>query len=292
MTRPAREPLALAAKASSVHNPMDDKAPPPSDLIETIRREIDGIDSTLLSLAAERLQLADKLAAAKAPQPGLPIRPGREVALLRRLITSAPAPLERELIVEVWRALIAASLRRQRVIDVAVGGNPKDFRLYDLARRHFGARARLDFVGEPTDALKKAADNPQSWVAVTPWPAAPSVGGWWPALTETRYSKLHLIAALPVLRETEDEAPKAAVFAASPPEEAGDDVTIVMAFDRNHRLQRALTESGLTGNEIARGDPKVLIRIDGFLGLDDPRVGSLTRFGLDSVRVLGAYARI
>ena len=270
---------------------MDDKAPPPSDPIETIRREIDGIDATLLSLVAERLQLADRLTAAKAPQAGLPIRPGREVALLRRLASSAPAPLERELVVELWRALIAASLRRQRVIDVAVGGNPKDFRLYDLARRHFGARARVDFAGEPTDALKKAADNPQSWIAVTPWPAAPSVGSWWPALTENRYANLHLIAALPVLREG-DDGPKAAVFAASATEEAGEDVTILIAFDRNHRLQRALNESGLTGREVARTDPKVLIRIEGFLAPEDPRVGALTRFGLDTPRVLGSYARL
>ena len=176
--------------------------------------------------------------------------------------------------------------------DVAIGGNPKDFKLFDLARRHFGARARIDFAGEPTAALKRAADNPQSWVAVTPWPAAPSVGSWCPAPTEQRYNKLHIIAALPVLREADDQGPKAAVFAASPPEEAGEDVTIVMAFDRNHRLQRALTDSGLTGREIARGDPKVMIRLEGFLAPDDPRVGSLTRYGLDSVRVLGSYARI
>jgi chorismate mutase len=269
---------------------MDDKAPP-NDPIETIRREIDGIDATLLSLVAERLQLADRLTAAKAPQAGLPIRPGREVALLRRLVSSAPAPLERELVVELWRALIAASLRRQRVIDVIVGGNPKDFRLYDLARRHFGARARVDFVSEPTDALKKAADNPQSWVAVTPWPAAPGVGSWWPALTENHYANLHLIAALPVLREG-DDGPKAAVFAASAPEEGGEDVTILMAFDRNHRLQRALNESGLVGKEVARTDPKVLIRVEGFLGTGDPRVGALTQFGLEKARVLGSYARI
>lgn len=270
---------------------MDDKAPPIEDPIETIRREIDGIDASLLSLLAQRLQLADKLAAAKTVQPWLPIRPGREVALLRRLIATAPAPLERELVVELWRALIAASLRRQRVIDVAVGGNKHDFRLFDAARRHFGARTRIDFVGEPQVALQKAADNPQSRLAVTPWPAAPGVGAWWPALTESRYHKLHLIAALPVLRDGEDN-PVAAVFAATPPEEAGEDVTIVLAFDRNYRLQRALNESGLSGKELARGDPKVLIRIEGFLDPDDSRVHALTRFGLDSVRVLGAYARI
>jgi hypothetical protein len=36
----------------------------------------------------------------------------------------------------------------------------------------------------------------------------------------------------------------------------------------------------------------VLIRIDAFLAPEDPRVGALTRFGLDTPRVLGSYARI
>jgi len=283
--------LALAAKASNVAAVMDDKAPPASDPIETIRREIDGIDSALLSLVAERLQLADKLAAAKAPQMGLPIRPGREVALLRRLLANAPAPLERELVVELWRTLMAATLRRQRVIDVAVGGGRNDPRLFDIARRHFGARTRIQHVGDAQSALTKAAENPQSWVAVTPWPAAPGVGAWWPALSESRYDQLHLIAALPLLADGED--PEAAIFAATPTEEAGGgDLTMLIAFDAHHRLQRALNESGLTGKEIARGDPKALVRIEGFLAPDDPRVAALVRSGVGKVRVLGSYARI
>jgi chorismate mutase/prephenate dehydratase len=286
------QPLALAAKASKVRTIMDDKAPPPSDPIETIRGEIDGIDATLLSLVAERLQLADKLAAAKAPQAGLPIRPGREVALLRRLVANAPAPLERELVVELWRALIAASLRRQRVVDVAVGGGAKsDTRLFDIARRHFGARTRIQPMGEPQAALQKAAENPQSWVAVTPWPAAPGVGAWWPALTERRFHNLQLIAGLPLL-SAGGEDPEAAVFAAAATEEAGGDVTVLLAFDPHHRVQRALNEQGLVGKEIARAEPRVLVRIDGFMSVDDPRAGAMTRFGLDSVRVLGSYARI
>lgn len=270
---------------------MDDKAPPPNDPIETIRREIDGIDASLLSLVAERLQLADKLVAAKAPQAGLPIRPGREVALLRRLVASAPAPLERELVVELWRALIAASLRRQRVVDVAVGGGKNDPRLFDIARRHFGARTRIQQIGDAQAALSKAAENPQSWVAVTPWPAAPGVGAWWPALTERRFHNLQLIAGLPLLGPG-GENPEAAVFAASPTEEAGGDVTILMAFDPHHRLQRALNEQGLNGREIARAEPRVLVQVEGFLAIEDPRAAAMMRAGLDSVRVLGSYARI
>ncbi|MEZ5995392.1 MAG: chorismate mutase [Hyphomonadaceae bacterium] len=270
---------------------MNDASPPASESLDAIRAEIDGIDSKLLALFAERLRVSEKLAGVKAPHPGLPIRPGREVALLRRLVSEAPAPLERENVVELWRALIAAGLRRQRVIDVVVGGGRGDpTRLFDIARRHFGARTRIKDLGEPQAALQRAAENPNSVVAVTAWPAAPGVGAWWPALSETRFQSLHIIAGLPLIGGGED--PEAALFAASPSEQAGGDVTLLMAFDPHHRLQRALNEVGFTGREVARAEPRVLVRVDGFIGVDDPRAAALTRSGLERVRVLGSYARV
>jgi chorismate mutase / prephenate dehydratase len=271
---------------------MNDLGPPTEgDPLELIRRDIDGIDKTLLSLFAQRLQLADKLATTKAAQ-GLPIRTGREVAMLRRLIAEAPAPLERELVVELWRTLIGAGLRRQRVVDVVVGGGRGDpTRLFDVARRHFGSRTRISHVAEPQAALQKAAENPQSCVAVTPWPAAPGVGSWWPALSERRFHDLHLIAGLPLLGPASDD-PEACVFAATPTDPAGSDITLLIAFDQHHRAQRALNEAGLAGKEVARSEPRVLLRIEGFVAVNDPRAGALTSYGLEGVRVLGSYARI
>jgi chorismate mutase len=274
---------------------MNETVPPQGDPEETelaaIRREIDGIDSTLLSLFAQRLQMGDKLAAVKSSKQRLPIRPGREVTMLRRLISEAPAPLERELVVELWRALMAANLRRQRVVEVVVGGGRGDpVRLYDIARRHFGARMHIKDVAEPQAALQRAAESPDSVIAVTTWPAAPGVGAWWPALSESRFHNLQIIAGLPILASTSE--PDAAVFAACDAEEAGGDVTMLLAFDPHHRLQRALNEFGFTGREIARAEPRVLVRIEGFVGADDPRAAAMTRAGLDRVRVLGSYARI
>jgi len=272
----------------------DASSPPddPNDPIGSVRRQIDALDSELLSLVARRLQLAEELIAVKAPHAGLPIRPGREVALLRRLVQAAPAPLERELVIELWRALIAASLRRQRTIDVVVGGGRGDpTRLYDIARRHFGARTRIKDVGEPQVALQKVVENPDNTVAVTWWPAAPSVGGWWPALSETRFQSLRLIAGLPLMANSDD--PEAAVFAASMPEASGgDDITLLFANDAHHRLQRALNETGLEGREVARAEPRVLIRMQGFFAPEDPRAMALEHAGLRNVRVLGSYARI
>jgi chorismate mutase/prephenate dehydratase len=271
---------------------MNDVSQSERDALEAIRREIDGLDDAMLSLVAERLKLADKLAQMKTQQSGLPIRPGREIILLRRLIAAAPAPLERELVVELWRSLIAAALRRQRVIDVVIGGGRTDpSRLFDIARRHFGSRVRIKDMGEPQAALQKVAENPDSFVAVTTWPAAPGVGAWWPALSEQRFQKLHIIGGLPILAAANEE-PEAAVFAAAGTEEAGGDVSILMAFDPHHRLQRALNDVGFVGKEFARAEPRVLVRVEGFVGIDDPRAGALTRSGLDSVRVLGSYARI
>lgn len=271
---------------------MNDATPPDGDPTETIRREIDQIDQNLLSLFAQRLQQVEKLTALKAPQPGPPIRPGREVSMLRKLMAAAPAPLEREHVLEFWRAIITAGLRKQRVIDVVVGGGRGDpARLFDIARRHFGARTRIKDVGEPQLALQKAAESPETVVAVTTWPSAPGVGAWWPALTERRFHGLHLIAGLPLLSGPNEE-PEAALFAASANEEAGDDVTLLLAFDPHHRLQRALSEQGLAGKEIARAEPRVLVRIEGFMTLEDPRAAALMRSGLESVRVLGSYARI
>ncbi len=262
------------------------------DAMAALRGEIDALDKTLLDLIAQRLGVGDRLAALKADDPGLPIRPGREVALLRKLVEATPPGMEPDVTVEVWRALIAANLRRQRKIDVAVGGGRSDpTRLFDVARRHFGARTRISHVGEPQAALLRAAEQPNTCVAVTPWPAAPGVGAWWPALTENRFRNLHLIAGLPQ-RGPVGEEPEAAVFAAMPNEEGGGDITILIAFDPHHRATRALSDLGLKGREVARAEPRALLRVEGFLAIDDPRAAAMTSHGLDAVRVLGSYARV
>lgn len=267
---------------------MDDNGPPAGDSArDTIRREIDGIDQTLLALVAQRLKLADGLAA---PSAGPPLRPGGEIKLLRGLVASGQQ-IEPELIVEMWRMLMAASTRRERVVDVAVGGARNDpSRLFDIARRHFGARTRISHVGDPQQALMRAIEQPETCVAVTPWPAAPNVGSWWPALSESRFHKLHLIAGLPVMGPIGD-TPEACVFSTGPAEEAGGDITLLLLDDPHHRAQRALNELNLVGKEVARSEPRALMRVEGFLAADDHRAKAMGGI-VERVRVLGSYARV
>lgn len=256
---------------------------------DPIPADIDAVDDALLDLVAARLKLAQT--AAPAPPSGAPpLYPARDVAVLRRLTAKAEG-VEPELVVELWRALIAANVRKQRVIDVVVGGAPKDpARLFDIARRSFGARTRLSYVSEPQAALLRAVEQPERCVAVTPWPAAPGVGSWWPALSESRFHKLRLIAALPVHGPVAD-TPEAAVFSTGDTEEAGGDVTLLLVDDPHHRMQRALNETKLKGVEVARSEPRALVRVDGFLAIDDPRAKIMGAM-VERVRVLGSYARV
>jgi len=266
-------------------------APKPEtpDPTEALRLEIDHVDRALLDLFARRLTLSDGVnLATEGAKPKL--RPAREVAMLRKLIAAAPDPVEPDMVVELWRAILSANTRRQGAFDVTVGGGTDPLRLFDIARRHFGARTRLKKSTDPQAALLRAVEDPNV-VAVVPWPAAPGVGSWWPALSESRFHKLQLIAGLP-LRGPQGEDPEACVFARAEAEPAGDDITLMIAFDPHHRAQRALAEVGFKGREVARSEPRALLRVEGFIAADDVRAASMTRYGLDAVRVLGSYARV
>ncbi|HWA01040.1 MAG TPA: chorismate mutase [Caulobacterales bacterium] len=273
---------------------MSEPAPFPRqepDSTAALRAEIDAVDRALLDLIAQRLRLGDGLKLLKdAGGPGLPIRPAREIMLLRQVMQAAPQGIEPDLIVELWRVLIGANVRRQGPVDVLVGGGPREgTRLFDVARRHFGARTRIHRGEDPREVLTRAASEPAA-VAVVPWLAAPGVGSWWPLLSESKFHGLFLVAALPV-NGARDSDPEAAVFAKIELEPAGGDVTMLFVQDRHHRATRAISDIGLTGREIARSEPKALIRVEGFLAPNDPRVGAMSR-GLDDVRVLGSYARV
>ncbi len=250
------------------------------------RAEIEAIDLELLALLKRRMGAAEALAA----EGGHRVRPAVDVGVMRRLIAAGEG-VDPDLIVELWRVLIGAEGRKLGPLDVVVGGGADPVRMHDVARRHFGARTRIHRAQDARAALMRAVEEP-NMVAVVPWPASTGAGGWWPALSESKYHRMALIAGLP-LRRGEETPPDAALFAQGAPiEAAGGDVTLAMAHDQHHRVQRVLTEAGFNGREIARSEPKVLLQLEGFVAPTDVRVTTLARGGLDGFRVVGSYARV
>ena len=81
-----------------------------SDKLRRLRGAIDQLDADILRLISDRLTLSDKVIEAKNGEAAF--RPGREAALIRRLVAMesdvAPAML-----LGIWRQIMAASLARQ-----------------------------------------------------------------------------------------------------------------------------------------------------------------------------------
>jgi chorismate mutase / prephenate dehydratase len=254
------------------------------DPLAEARADIDGIDLALLGLIARRGRAADVIAAAKAAEAS-PLRPGREVALMRRILSSAAPDVDPETLVWVWRGLIGANVRRQRSLEVIAAGGLDAVRHMELARQHFGPLLKVSRESDVRAALSRVAADV---VAVTPWPGASGPGMWWPALTETRFQGISIVACLP-MRGAEPEA--ALVATGAPLEPSGaHDHTLLIGFDQRFRVEKALVEAGLAGRLLARANASVLVQIDGFLAPGDGRRDALQTAGLDGARVVGTFS--
>ena len=81
-----------------------------TDNLDDLRNEIDTVDDRILELIAARMDLSDKVTAAKAGKAAF--RPGREAALMRRLASQRP-DMSGDILLGIWRQILAASLNRQ-----------------------------------------------------------------------------------------------------------------------------------------------------------------------------------
>ncbi len=263
---------------------MTESPSPAGDTLAEARAEIDAVDLALLGLIARRGRAADVIAAGK-DATASPLRPAREVALLRRVLAMAAPDVDPETLIWIWRGLIGANVRRQRALEVIAAGGLDAVRHMELARQHFGPLLKVTRESDVRAALSRVGPD---LVAVTPWPGASGPGMWWPALTESRFHAVSIVACMP-MRGPEPEA--ALVAAGAPLEPSGsNDHTLLVGFDQRFRVERALSESGLTGRLLARANASVLVQIEGFLAQGDPRRDALQLAGLDGARVVGTFS--
>ena len=89
--------------------------------LEDIRREMDAIDGGLLSLLERRFAATAHVRAIKSKNGGLggsAFRPAREAAILRRLLSRPESLVPQELLVRLWRNILARSIQNQ--VDVTI----------------------------------------------------------------------------------------------------------------------------------------------------------------------------
>lgn len=231
-----------------------DKKPEPFD-INRVRKDIDRVDNALLSLIAERLELANYVKSAK--RGGAIWRPSREESHVRDLVKatqhSSPALVSR-----IWAELMSASLSIQGPLMVHVGLKlDQNERALPLVRERFGASLPITIHPSATAALA-AAYGDENAVAVV---AAPATGvRWWTALTNTgAMAELKIMARLP--RHDASDWPEAVAVAVGTLAPSGDDMTLVVTEN-----PAALPENAVLR---AESGAYVLASLDGFVAQDE-----------------------
>jgi chorismate mutase/prephenate dehydratase len=279
---------------------MSPSAPTASGDLAALRAEIDRIDDSLHDLLMQRAELVAEIGAS-ADKAGtqVALRPGREAAIIRRLLARHAGPLPPAALVRLWRELLAATTSMQRPFVVAVCDTDPGRELIQASREQFGALTPLRMYGTPADALRDLSEGAAS-VAVLPFPVQdePSSAAWWTALLDGAAPGVFVVARLPFWAPRAEGAPTAPalVLAAIAPDPSGQDRSL-LGFTLERERSRALLSESIRSAGLAPlmlilrhgpGEPaRALVEVEGFLTNEDP---CLSRLGALAPVVLGAYA--
>jgi chorismate mutase/prephenate dehydratase len=277
--------------APKIWSRMNDKPPtlPNADpALQALRAEIDALDDAMHDLLMRRAAVVARMAASRAKTgAGSPLRPGREAAVLRRLLARHSGALSRGSVVRIWRHIFMAHTAIQGAFTATVAASGEAAPTLALAREHFGTATPLTPFASSARALAALSVGKAS-VAVLPAPAGEGEGAWWQSLEAPRLS---VVARLPFVADAA-HADAALVVAPVPADASGEDRSLLRlegsADAARESFARMLNEAGLAGRILCLvrqdGRSMALAEIDAFIAAGDPRLA-----GLNAV-LLGAYA--
>jgi chorismate mutase/prephenate dehydratase len=189
--------------------------------LEELRRAIDAVDDGLLDLVVRRGELVAEVGRGKSASDAPIYRPAREAQIMRRLLARLTDSGEKDRVLRIWRALMAASYERQGglrlVADPAVEWE---------AVGHFCPRSRPALAGaaEALDrVLTGAAD-----LAIVPTPTPFAGAAWLPALIEARRegAPVFVLSRLPFFAVPAGASTEALVIGRGIVDPSGEDVSL------------------------------------------------------------------
>lgn len=257
--------------------------------LDDLREEIDRIDDSLHDLLIRRTELSRAIAKVKQPAVAVgsgslapAMRPAREASILRRLLARHKGDLPTQVVVRIWREIIAASLQVQSkfLLHIFAGKNGTEF--HDLARAYFGSFAPIRTHTRPSLVVQACADEPNS-IGLLPLPEFEEPGAsWWAQLAPAGQPGPRVVARLPFVVESEDTA-YAYVIGAIEQEPSGDDTTLLLleiasgmsrtklrALIKDVGFDAKLLATGRTSDK--RAPDEILLEVKGFIGKDDSRL--------------------
>jgi chorismate mutase len=232
-----------------------------------VRARIDAVDDQLLALIAKRAGLAAAVAEAKRAAGDAPfaLRPAREAQILRRLLAARDPAVSSDMVIALWRQIMADSLARQGPVHITLWGGRSLARTLELTRLRFGAMAPVRGAARPEDAIA-AARTPGgigvlALAADTPW--------WGRLLAEPR---LNVFAALPDLSRWGPHIALAVAQVAAEPSGQDETFWVSDAPQPAAVVVEHLGGIGLAAEPVADAGGLRLYSLAGFVQRDDARL--------------------
>ena len=281
-------------------SPTQPAAPAEVPDLASLRAELDRLDDALHNTLMRRAEVVKQVAALRVKGP-VPLRPGREAAIIRRLLARHKGGLPAFGIVRIWRELLGATTAQQHPLVVSVCESGGDPAYLALAREHFGALTPMRPHRSPAQAMDEVRAG-RATIAVLSMPAEGEAASdvWWTALLHPGTPRVHVVARLPFWSPRPEGMPtvQGLVVSAAAPDPSGQDRSLLgleLADADRTRLGAAMAAAGFrAGPMIVRQDVDgsaacALAEVEGFVGDDDPRLPALRGAGCRPT-VLGAYA--
>lgn len=277
---------------------------PPSgeapDALARLRAEIDALDTRLHDLLMERAEIIERVARDGGKR-GVPIRPGREAAMLRRLLARHQGALPPHTIVRIWRELFSGALMIEGGLTIAVADGTQ-IELPAVAREHFGPLTSLRRHRTPSQALADLT-NGTAHAAVLPLPSDEDddQAAWWVGLLHGGLPRLAIVAKLPFWAKRIEGVPQSGAYVVSSitPDPSGADRSLIgleiTPDTSTARIAGLMKEAGFeVGAILPRRAAKrevayALADVEGMVARDDKRLGAISGF-ITSPVILGSYA--
>ena len=131
--------------------PVSAPAASPAPDLAALRAELDQLDDALHDTLVRRAKVVEQVAALGA-KGRVPLRPGREAAIIRRLLARHTGLFPASSLVRLWRELICGMTTLQYPLRIAVC-DAGDANTVAVAREHFGALVPLRTYPSPAQAI-------------------------------------------------------------------------------------------------------------------------------------------
>ncbi|HQS17449.1 chorismate mutase [Reyranella sp.] len=271
--------------------------------LDSLRQEIDAIDTELHGLIRRRAEVVGHISATKTAG-GLALRPGREAQVLRKRLATHEGGFPSGAVYRMWREMMSAfTLIQTPGLKIAICRPDDQPGYWDLARDHFGCQIPFVAHDTPAGVLSAVRAGPTT-IGIVPAPLETDSAPWWPLLAGKDTTLPTVVARLPFLTMPNARARgiSAFVLARIDAEPSGSDRALLSVEAKNglsrDRIAAAIAKAGLPGftsalDQVVAGVHHYLVEVPGVIADDDPRLRDLeAALGLEKgcAAAIGAYA--